>query len=140
MRKFYSKSILFWFVLLILALINATIRETTYKPLLIPHIGVWAHQISSLTGILLFFVGIYIFLKKVKEAYTQKDLITVGFIWIGMTILFETTMNMYVRHLSFKQVLQTYYFWTGDTWIFVLLSLIVSPLVVHHMLKNEKGI
>lgn len=107
MSKFYKKSISFWFVLLILSLINATLRETTYKPLLTPHIGFWAHQISSLTGILLFFIAIYLFLKKLKESYTKKDLVRVSLLWIGMTIIFECFMNFYIRKLSFEQVLQT---------------------------------
>jgi hypothetical protein len=70
--NFYKNSIKFWFVLLILALINATIRETTYKPLLTPYIGIWAHQISSLSGIILFFIAIYFFLKKTKKFIIKK--------------------------------------------------------------------
>lgn len=124
-------------MLLVVALINATIRETTYKPLLAPHIGMWAHQISSVTGILLFFFAIYFFLKNVKDPYTEKDLFKVGSIWIAMTIAFESFMNMFVRKLSFAQVLETYYFWRGDTWIFVLVSLVVSPLIVHKILKKK---
>ena len=137
-KNFYQSSLKFWFVLLALALINATIRETTYKPLLTPYIGAWAHQISSLTGIILFFLAIYFFLKKTKQKYTQKDLINVGIIWIFMTIIFESFMNIFIRHLSFQQVLQTYYFWTGDTWFFVLLSLLISPLIVNRILKKTK--
>lgn len=138
MKKFYKKSIVFWFVLLIFALINATIRETTYKPLLTPHIGMWAHQISSVTGILLFFGAIYFFLKRMREPYTKNDLINVGWLWILMTIMFECFMNFYIRKLSVQQVLQTYYFWRGETWIFVLLSLLASPLIVHKMLKRDE--
>ncbi len=138
MKTFYVKSVLFWFVLLILALFNATVRETTYKPLLTPYIGLWAHQISSITGILLFFGGIYIFLKKVSATYTKTDLILVGFIWIAMTFIFECFMNFYIRHLTFTQVLETYYFWKGETWIFVLFSLIISPLIADRILKNKK--
>jgi uncharacterized membrane protein len=137
MKPFYKKALLFWFVLLLLALINATIRETTYKPLLTPVIGMWAHQISSITGILLFYFGIYQFLKRTKEKYNKSDLIKVGVMWIVMTVVFESLMNTYIRHLSFKEVLETYYFWKGDTWIFVLLSLIISPLVAFYNLRNK---
>lgn len=138
MSSFFKKSIAFWFVLLILALINAAIRETTYKPLLTPYIGIWAHQISSLTGTLLFFGGIYFFLKKMSNPYTKSDLIKVGLMWMGMTVIFESLMNLFVRHLSPEQVLQTYYFWTGDTWSFVLLSLVISPFIAHRMLEKSK--
>ncbi len=137
MKAFYKKSVLFWFILLILAFINAIVREITYKPLLTPLIGIWAHQISSLTGIILFFIAIYFFLKRVKENYKRTDLIRAGLMWIFMTIIFETFMNMFVRKLSFSEVMQTYYFWEGETWIFVLMSLIISPLIIHRIIENN---
>lgn len=129
MGKFYIRSVVFWFVLLVLAIGNAVLRESTYKPLLTPYIGIWAHQISSIVGILLFFAAIYVFLKLSKEKYQIRELVCVGSMWIVMTLLFEVWMNMAVRHLSFRAVLATYYFWNGELWIFVLLSLVVSPLV-----------
>lgn len=135
-KKFYIKSFLFWFVLLITALINATARELTYKPLLTPYIGIWAHQISALTGILLFFIVIYIFLTKTKYKYSQKDLLIIGIMWLIMTVLFKCFMNSYIRHLSVEQVLQTYYFWKGDLWAFVLLSLIVIPQIIYKLNRS----
>lgn len=137
MKKIYIKALLFWFILLVTALINAGIRETTYKPLLTPYIGIWAHQISSLTGILLFFFAIYYFLKKNQNQYKNKDLIFIGLIWIIMTLFFETYMNIIIRKLSLNQVLQTYYFWKGETWIFVLLSLLISPFVANKILQKK---
>ena len=137
MKNFYKQAVLFWFVLLIVALFNATLREIGYKPLLTPLIGAWAHQISSLTGILLFFGAIYLFLKKSKALYTKKDLIQAGWLWILMTICFESLMNIFLRGLSLKQTLETYYFWRGETWIFVLLSLLISPLLAHRILQKK---
>jgi len=136
MNDFYKKSFGFWFILLIIALVNATIRELTYEPLLSPHIGNWAHQISTITGIAFFFIAIYFYLKRTKHIYTQKDLINVALIWILMTLVFETFMNMFIRKLSFDQTLQTYYFWNGETWIFVLISLIISPLIIFRIQKK----
>ncbi len=136
MKKFHVQSFLFWFVLLIIAIINAIIREVTYKPLLEPHIGVWAHQISSLTAIMLFFIAIFLFLKNTKEDFTKKDVILAGILWIILTLIFETLMNFY-RKLTTQEILETYYFWRGETWIFVLLSLIVSPLICYHLLKKQ---
>jgi hypothetical protein len=138
MKAFYKKAIAFWFVLFIVAMANAIIREATYKPLLSPHIGMWAHQISSLTGIIAFFIVIYYFLKTVKDPYINKDLLIIGNIWFVMTIAFETSMNLFLRHLSFHQILTTYYFWNGETWIFVLLSLIISPLIAGKSIISQR--
>lgn len=128
---------LFWFVLLVLALFNATLREATYKPLLVPHIGIWAHQISSLTGIGLFVGAIYFFIKHIQTKYTDKHWLMVGIIWIVMTLLFETWMNMGIRKLSFTQVLETYYFWKGETWVFVILSLLILPPIINRVLNPK---
>ncbi len=136
MNKFYFKSFLFWFVLLVTAILNAGIREMTYKPLLTPFIGNWAHQISSLTGIFLFFGVIYLFLKNTKENYNKKSLAVIGVVWFVMTFIFEILMNVFLRKLNFDQVLQTYYFWQGETWIFVLLSILVLPMVIGKILKK----
>lgn len=137
MSNFYKKSISFWFILLVLALVNATLRETTYKPFFTPHIGTWAHQISSVTGILFFYAAIYVFLKKMKDSYTKKDLIKAGLLWIFMTTCFESLMNIFLRGLNLQQTLETYYFWKGETWVFVLLSLLISPLVADRILKKK---
>lgn len=138
MNHFYIKTILFWFVLLIVALFNALIREVTYKPFLEPIIGTWAHQISSITGIILFFIAIFLFLKKTKNNYTKNDLYLVGLAWIFLTLIFETGMNIFIRNLTVEKVLETYYFWNGETWIFVLLSLIIIPQIVYLKLNKKK--
>lgn len=137
MNSFYKKSIGFWFILLVIAIANAVVREATYKPLLTPYIGMWAHQLSSLTGIVFFFIAIYVFLKTIHNEYAKKDVVVVSLIWICMTVMFETWMNMFIRHISFAETLQSYYFWKGETWIFVLASLLVSPLIIYRMLHKK---
>jgi len=137
MQNFYLKSFFFWFILLLVAFFNAIIRETTYKPFLEPHIGTWAHQISSLTGIILFFIVIFLFLKKLKGNYSKKDLLIIGIMWIILTLIFETIMNYFWRELSFEQIISTYYFWKGETWIFVLISLLVSPFLANRLINHS---
>jgi hypothetical protein len=137
MKNFYIKGILFWFVLLILAILNAVIREATYKPILEPYIGIWAHQISSVFGITIFFIAILIFLKNIKKDYNQNDLIIIGSIWIIMTIIFELFMNVYIRKLSLIEVARTYYFWNGELWVFVLISLLISPLIADRLIRKR---
>lgn len=106
---------MFWLVLLVLAIFNAVVRETTYKPILEPYLGMWAHQLSSLTGIVLFYWAILWFLKRVRGKYADRDLVLVGLMWVVMTVVFETGMSLHLRGLSMSDVLQTYYFWKGET-------------------------
>lgn len=138
MNRFIQKSVLFWFVLLVIAIGNAILRELTYKPLLSPYIGMWAHQISSVIGIILFYFAIRIYLTRVQEDYSKKEVVHIGIIWLFMTLLFETGMNIFIRKLDISEVLRTYYFWEGETWIFVLVSLLVLPTMISKRLQSQK--
>ena len=138
MKKIYLHALWFWFVLLLLAIINGIIRDATYKPLLEPLIGHWAHQLSSITGILLFFCAIYLFLKYIKMDYTKRDLLKIGIMWIVMTIIFEFAFGYYVRGSSWSEMLGAYYFWQGELWIFVLISVVIIPQIYFKMLKNRR--
>ncbi|MCJ7801818.1 MAG: hypothetical protein MUP82_05620, partial [Candidatus Marinimicrobia bacterium] len=106
MKKIYLHAIWFWFVLLFLAILNGIIREATYKPLLEPYIGNWAHQISSITGITLFFIAIYLFLKYTKSDFTKRDLLNIGIMWMAMTIIFEFAFGYYFRLNSDPDVMK----------------------------------
>lgn len=130
MKKFYVKAVLFWLVLLVLAIFNAMVREMTYKPVLEPYLGMWAHQLSSLTGVLLFYLAIRWFLRRVQERYVDRDLMLIGLVWVVLTVVFETGMSLYLRGLSMSDVLQAYYFWRGETWIWVLVALFIMPLLI----------
>jgi hypothetical protein len=136
-KRFLIQVILLWFVLLVTALVNAFLREMTYKPLLEPVIGVWAHQISSVMGIALFYVVIYWFLKRQWGSYRRHDVVIVGIMWMVMTIGFETWMNVAIRQLSFTEVVATYALWRGELWPLVLFSLVVSPLIIYRRLFSR---
>ncbi len=117
----------FWFILLILAFINASIRELTYKPFLEPYIGLWAHQISTLTAIFMFYFAIRFFVRRNFQLYSRRQINYVAILWLALTLLFETLMSLFIRHLTFAQILQTYYFWQGQTWILVLMTILFLP-------------
>jgi hypothetical protein len=139
MEKIYYKSLKFWLVLLFIALVNAVIREITYKPLLTPIIGIWAHQISSFTLILMFFIAIYFYIKAQKYSYIQRELLNVGLVWTFLTLIFETSMNIFVRRLTFSEVLGTYNICKGETWGIVLISLVILPLITNKFLKRMEN-
>ena len=139
MKNIYLHALWFWFVMLFLAIINGGIRVAIYKPFLEPYIGHWAHQISSITGIILFFLAIYLFLKYIKVEYSKRDLLAIGIMWMVMTIIFEFLFGYYGRGLSWSEMIGAYYFWKGELWIFVLLSVIIIPQICFKMFNNIKS-
>lgn len=47
-----------------------------------------------------------------------------------LTVVLETGMSLYLRGLSIGDMLQAYYFWKGETWIWVLVALLTMPLLI----------
>jgi hypothetical protein len=54
-----------------------------------------------------------------------------------MTFIFEVGMNLWVRNLSLAEIMKTYYFWQGEMWIFVLISLLFLPIAANKLLLRR---
>jgi hypothetical protein len=132
---FYLYGILFWVVLVIVAIINGTIRDFTYKPWLEPYIGKWAHQISVLTGFGLMLLATIGFLKILRVDYARRDLLLLGLIWLVMTIIFEFGFGR-LRGKSWQELFEMYYFWRGDLWLFLLIGTVFLPLLAHSIIHK----
>ncbi len=70
--------------------------------------------------------------------YTKRNLLKIGIMWIVMTIIFEFAFGYYVRGSSWSEMLGAYYFWQGELWIFVLISVVIIPQICFKMLKNRR--
>jgi hypothetical protein len=115
-----------WIPMVLIAIINGALRELTYGKVL-PELR--AHQISCGTGVLLF--GFYTWLLSLKwplESMTQA--ITVGLIWLTLTVAFEFLFGHYVGHHPWSRLLADYNLLAGRLWILVLLAVATLPLTV----------
>ena len=125
----YLRYFVAWFPIIILAFANATIREAVYKR----YVGeLAAHQISTLTlGIL---VGIYVWvLGRHLKLQSSRQAVGVGFMWLVMTVIFETGLGRYVLGNPWSQVLRDYNIAEGRVWPLFLLWLTVSPYVFYRI-------
>lgn len=114
-----------WFVLLIVAIINGAIRDKVYKESLGE---LAAHQVSTLTGIVLF--GIVIWgLNKLWPLESSRQAWTIGFIWLAMTVAFEFLFFHYVTGHSWGELLNDYNILEGRVWVLVLLWTLIAPYV-----------
>ena len=138
MKKIHLHSLWFWFVLLIIAIINAVIREATYKPLLEPYIGNWAHQLSSITGIIFFFIAIYLFFRYINVEYNKLDVWIIGVKWVILTTIFEFTFGYYFRQSSWEEMFATYHFWKGELWFLVLIAVLFIPRICYILLNKKE--
>src|SRR5690606_5162642 len=81
-----------WIGLVILGIINGTIRVKVYGPFMSE---LTAHQVSTLTGIFLFACYIWLFTGIIKIESSRKACM-VGVMWLLMTVVFEFLFGHYI--------------------------------------------
>ena len=119
--------LLFWFILMIIAILNGMFRVMTYGKFM-PEIR--AHQLSTLTGIVI--VGFVVW--KINQYYpinAGSEALKIGFIWLLMTILFEFGFGHFVMKRSWKVLLHDYRIDKGRLWVFFLIWIVVVPVFIY---------
>jgi len=119
-----------WFLFMILAIINAIIRNEGYKPL----IGdLRAHQLSTFTFIILIFVVTYFVLKFSNLQISDKEAILLGFLWLIMTITFEFIAGHFIFGNPWEKLIADYNILQGRIWILVLFTILFSPYITNKL-------
>ena len=125
------KYVLAWLPLVMIAMINGALRESLYGQ----YLGeVRAHQVSTVTGVLLF--GIYIWaLVRYMRPDSSNQSIVIGIVWLGMTVAFEFIFMHYVAGRSWEVLLNDYNIFAGRVWVVVLIWIAVAPYVFYRLQK-----
>ena len=109
-----------------IAILNGIAREFMYKPV----VGdLTAHQISTVIACIAFFLLAYSMLKEQVSRATNRTLLLVGAMWVGMTVLFEFTFGHYVDGISWERLLADYNIFYGRVWGLFLLFILMTPLL-----------
>ena len=124
--------ILAWIPMVLIAIINGTIREVTYGK----YLGeLRSHQVSTLTGILLFSLYLWT-LKSFWYFESSKQALVIGLIWLGLTVAFEFLFGYYIVGNSWSKLLNDYNILAGRVWIVFLIWLVISPLLLYRFLER----
>ena len=130
-RKFLLVLIGTWLLFIILAIINAVIRNEGYKPI----IGdLRAHQLSTIIFIILILTATYLVLRFSNLQLTDKDALLMGLIWVLLTIIFEFVAGHYVFGNSWEKLIADYNILKGRIWSLVLLTTFISPYITNKFL------
>jgi hypothetical protein len=130
-RKFIIVTIGTWFLFMILAIINAGIRNSVYKPV----IGdLHAHQLSTIIFIVLILVVTYLVLRFSNIQLSDKDAFILGSIWLLLTICFEFLAGHFVFGNSLEKLVADYNILKGRIWSFVLITIFFAPYLSNKFL------
>jgi len=104
-----------------------------YEPIL-GELG--AHQIGMSTRIVYIFVFAYFMLRYAKK-YAVKDLVSIGFLWLGLELLFEWGGSLAIGR-SVQEILIGWNIFNGFMWPFVLLTYLFANLLIGTFLHPGK--
>jgi hypothetical protein len=95
-----------------------------------------SHQIGMSSRIVYISIFAYLLLRYVKK-YATMDLVHVGFLWLGLTLLFERGGSLAIRR-PINEILIGWNILAGYMWSYVLLTYLMSPLIVGTILHPGK--
>jgi len=95
-----------------------------------------SHQIGMSTRIVLIFAFAYFMLRYAKK-YETKDLLIVGFLWLGLELLFEWG-GSFAMGRPVQEILVGWNIFNGYMWPYVLLTYLFANLIVGIILNPGK--
>ena len=121
----YLKCFGIWFLFVILAILNGTIRNE----LISPEFGDYAgHVASTIILSAIIFIITFLFIKQ-QQISSKNTLFLIGLSWLTLTITFEFLFGHYVVKHPWSVLLADYNIFNGRLWILVLITTFFSPLL-----------
>ena len=119
----WLKAAVLWLGILVLAILNATLREK----LLVPALGGFTGLIANGTilSVCIFLVAFAAVPWYGKLALRQWLL--VGLFWLLLTLVFEFSFGRFAQHKTWAELLDAYTFQGGNIWSIVLVTIFIAP-------------
>ena len=130
----YSKFVIItigaWLLFMVLAIVNAGIRNEVYKPV----VGdLAAHQISSVIFIAIILIVTYAILRFSNLGLSDFEAFFMGTVWLILTIVFEFIAGHYVFGNPWEKLLADYNLLEGRIWSLVLLTILIAPYIANRL-------
>ena len=114
-----------WLVLICAEILHGITRGI----FLVPHVGQFrSSQIGVFTGSVIVLAVALVFVRWIS-ATRPAQLLTVGFLWLGLTLAFEVLFGRFVIGASWKRLAADYNVLEGGLLPFGMVVLLVSPLI-----------
>lgn len=121
----FIRSLVVWMVFMLAEVLHGTARILLMEPL----VGDFrARQISLFTGLAIILAIVIVFIRWISATNTAQ-LLSVGLLWLGLTIGFEILLGRLVMGLSWERIGSDYNLLQGGLMPIGLLVLTLSPLI-----------
>ncbi|RLQ20843.1 hypothetical protein DWB85_15725 [Seongchinamella sediminis] len=121
--------LLFWLLLMVLAVANGVMRQVVYGPGL-PEL--YAHQLSTFLAAVIFAAAVWLLAKKRPPASPEQAL-QIGVVWLALTLSFEFVFGHYVAGHSWARLLADYDLLSGRLWPLLLVWITFLPLLAYRV-------
>lgn len=122
------KSLIVWLCFIPVAILNGGLREY----ILTKAIGEkWALPVSGLTLSVCILLITWLLLPRIAKIRTSKDCWPIGVCWALLTIAFEFAAGV-AEGNTVAELLAAYNPLTGNLWLLVLATTLLSPTIVLH--------
>ena len=128
------KSLIIWLCFIPVAILNGGLREYV----LTKAIGKeWALPVSGITLSVCIFLITWMLLPRMIKAFTFKEGWLIGTSWALLTIVFEFAAGL-AGGSTVSELLAAYNPLTGNLWLLVLATTLLSPIIVKHIHNTIK--
>lgn len=125
------KYLLGWVPLIFIAIGNGVFREN----FLANHLNeLRAHQASTASLVVLFAIYMWVIFRIWKPVSAQQS-ISIGVVWLILTVAFEFLFGRYVAGHSWTSLLQDYNIFAGRLWVVILVWVVVAPYLFYRFQK-----
>ncbi len=112
-----------WLLLVVLAILNGSFRAAVLIPRVGEHAG---HVISTLMLSILILATAWLTIGWIHPA-TLYAAALVGFVWLGLTVIFEFGAGHFLFHQPWEKLIADYDLTKGRIWVLVLLVTVKAP-------------
>ena len=128
------KSLIIWLCFIPVAILNGGLREYV----LAKAIGEeWTLPVSGIILSVCIFLITWLLLPRMIKVFTSKDSWMIGISWALLTIVFEFAAGL-AGGSTVSELLAAYNPLTGNLWLLVLATTLLSPIIVKHIHKIIK--
>ena len=131
-HNIYFRAILTWLLFIPIVFMNAAVRELVYKSFTGE---LRAHQVSTITGAVAFFLLAFFLLRHYMYNTPNDKLLSIGLMWVALTIVFEFGLGIFVTGASWSEMLYDYNIGQGRIWIFFLVIILITPFIIKHFVS-----